>query len=315
MSHSVTITVENTKESINTCDKNIDKINIILKSGEWTTKTKEKWQEKIVELNEIKKEIQNLEGTYLDDNILKLSSLSKSIVNEMSNIDFLKELGNFYKEKESEIHDCIQSLGIIGIETLHKIREEQGNITKENIQKVADELRLAKIDEKKLNEYKKITRNLIIKSIFNDDIKFEFMNLLNKYNTLQELNDFNAVIEEKKEEEKRIQSIKMVIEKSLKSEKFICLKNSKFTISENHTIKAVFKWKNSEDKIMDVIIYGDGRISYKLGNYVGHACEKTSNNLFKTLESHGYVIKHRDIRRDVDNSRILRASEMKERME
>ena len=63
--------------------------------------------------------------------------------------------------------------------------------------------------------------------------------------------------------------------------------------------------KNNRGNKIEIIIDGNLQMKYQLGNYVGHACEKTSEKIFESLKKQGYSIVHRNISRNISNSKPL----------
>ena len=62
---------------------------------------------------------------------------------------------------------------------------------------------------------------------------------------------------------------------------------------------------NPSRNSIDIIMNSDGKIKYKLGNYVGHMCNKTSEQLINKLRKDGWSVAINSIKRDISNSRQL----------
>ena len=62
---------------------------------------------------------------------------------------------------------------------------------------------------------------------------------------------------------------------------------------------------NPSRNSIDIIMNSDGKIKYKLGNYVGHMCNKTSEQLINILRKDGWSVAINSIKRDISNSRQL----------
>ncbi|MDK2819758.1 MAG: hypothetical protein KFW07_02885, partial [Mycoplasmataceae bacterium] len=71
-------------------------------------------------------------------------------------------------------------------------------------------------------------------------------------------------------------------------------------------------FKNASNNNVLINFDSNGKIKYKLGNYIGHACEQTTDKLLTELTKMGYTYPKPLIRRDIDGNKPI-AKTYKER--
>lgn len=76
-------------------------------------------------------------------------------------------------------------------------------------------------------------------------------------------------------------------------------------MNDEQDLVSQLKFTNKQNNTVKIFFYSNGKIKYKLGNYVGHACENTSEKLFEDLKKNQYIIRDKRIKRDIDDAKPL----------
>lgn len=308
MSHTVTIYLGNTKKKIEiSCNENINSLNKAINQN-YDESFKKQLLDKVNELEEIKKKLLTIPDIINNGNIninLQIDHLIKTtsnITSSLSNVEyFFKKYGN-----EMNIVDVISTYGSIGVEAMNILEQKNLKVTSKNLLNIVNEIRNEKTNEKVKNEYIENINKFIDEQNFDShDIRYALKSIVREYNTLQEMTDAYAYVKAKKVEIENIFNLKNSVFIELKKLNFIIDDNYKTNIDDRGLICITYKMRNSLANTIEIMFRGDGSFSYKLGNYVGHACEKTTEKLLNYLKSSGFNIVHKTITRNIDNSRPL----------
>ena len=74
---------------------------------------------------------------------------------------------------------------------------------------------------------------------------------------------------------------------------------------EEGIFSTVLLFKNPNNNTVAINFNSLGKLSYKLGNYVGHACEATSRSILQKLKQKGYEYSTPIITRNISNAKPL----------
>lgn len=303
MSHSVVITVSHVSKEIGTCEKILNQLNEI-KKQDWVDK---KIINKLIkETNDISNDLKNSIGKKVGLSELKeISSMSKKAINLLNSFDRNKMIKKFLDLNTFNFQEKIASDGTMFYDTISYMEENNIKIDEKNYQSSLEIVRQTVLDSEKIKEY----QNNFIKQLktysLPNELSKDLLDQIRKTKTSQEISDVPSYLEHKKEDYENAKKITKDFMETIKEIGFA--KTSKLTIRMNEEqdiyIQSSFKNKNNNE--VKVNIYSSGEIKYKLGNYVGHACEKTTDKILKKLNDKGYQILNQRITRDIDNSKPL----------
>lgn len=327
MSHTVTLHISSLTQDIKCC---INRCNEVLDSLITSNKTNtklvnyfEKYKNNLAKefenLQQHEKDISNKYGDGTSDkinvedsqwlNILRrIDSINKEVANLTSNKNIIEWIIQDYEKDQQDILNLVKDLGKIAEQAISNLREKTIEINLENIKKEIEEIRNIELYMQKQKEIKDDLFSYISNQKFDDkDLDFQLKNIVITKNSIQELNDCYAFINSKKYEESKIdnfaESFFTLLEKNegFKLIKDITIK----TLDDDGIIRKKYKLKNSKNNVIDIIIDGNLQIKYQLGNYVGHACEKTSDKIFDSINKLKYRIVHKTISRNISNAKPL----------
>lgn len=316
MSHTVTIFLGNVKKEIKvSCNENIESLKKAI-SQDYDEKFKNQLIKKMNELENIKKKLLEIPDNIVEnDSILskennlnikmEIDHLTKTVSNISSS---LSNAEYFFKKYGTKINivDVVSKYGSIGIQAMNIIEEKKLETTKETLLNIIDEIRNNITSENIKKEYvENINKFIDSQNFENDGIRYELKSIVREYDTPQEMNDAYAYVKAKKVEIENIFDLKNSIFNEIKKLNFIVDENYKANIDDRGLMCLTYKMRNQFGNTIEIMFRGDGSFSYKLGNYVGHACEKTTDKLLNYLESSGFKIAHKTITRNIDNAKPL----------
>lgn len=327
MSHTVTLHLDSlTQEikcTINKCSTSLD--NLInentndTKFVEYLKKYKTNIMNELKQIEKYENETLTKYGNTKDNTIRvgdsqrieilrRIDSIHKEVSNIMSNKNIIDWVIKDYEKDQQDILNLIESTGKIANQAITNLKSKSVDVNVNNIKEEIENIRNIELN----NEQQKIIKDELFKYIesqdFNDvDIEFQLKNIILSKKSIQELNDCFAYINSKKYEENKIDNFANSFFAEIeKSDGFKLVKDKvQKTLDDDGILRKMYKLKNAKGNVIEIIIDGNLQIKYKLGNYVGHACEKTSDRFFDAIDRLGYKIAHKTISRDISNAKPL----------
>lgn len=122
-----------------------------------------------------------------------------------------------------------------------------------------------------------------------------------------EIKDVFAIIQSKEDEYHRTIELSKKIAKLLATQEFKVVGKSIWEFNEvDNTIMHKFVLQNNSNKTVQMIIDSNNQLKYKLGNYVGHACEATTKKLLEDMKKCGMSPQVVSIKRDYEpNAQVM----------
>lgn len=320
MSHTIYIQLNNKQIYVENCNDFLNKINQIeerIKNIDININLKDLIDQTNNLLSIIKNNNQLTQQQYL--NFLKnLSTLEKEVTN---NFMFVKNnlsdsfFENLLKNQEFNISDKIQQHGILANEVLQYLKENNLDIDEKNFNKYIEVVENRKLNQESLEKYIRESFEYIDSLKMNDELKYILKKDIRNINSLNQLKDVNAIIQTKEREYNNIMKLAKDTIFQLAKQGFQIDKNSKtiWQIDDQNNIVLKMGLINNQNNLVQIIFNSNLQIKYKLGNYIGHACEKTTEKLLKDLEQLGYTYSIIDIKRDYEDLKQMQASIDKER--
>lgn len=307
MSHLVTFYLSGQKIEINsTCDTSINTLKRALQEN-YDDEFKQYLQEEINKIHNYKQELSLIPNATSDRAVLQqLDHISKTTANIISSISNAE----YFEKKDKELNDLIRNYvkeyGVIATEALQNLKEQKIDLNKTSLSEEIDKIRNNNLQEEKIKKNIDSLYKFIDDQKFdNSDLSYELKTIIRNYKSPQEFSDAFAYIASKKVEVNKIEIIKEDLFEGLKLGGFKSFDLKKTSINEYGITYKVFKAKNLNGNVVTVIISGDGSIKYQLGNYVGHACEKTTEKLLDYLKKQGVAINHYVVTREISNAKPL----------
>ena len=312
MSHTVTFVAFNLNQDIKLqCSDVLNRLHS-LEQYDWknesTTKTihtlLEQYQKKI-------NDIYSLQGKRVDSFQAQqmLITIMKDVANmqQFANASIAGFYQTYLQNATENINKIIAQYGILATTSLEQLNAKHQIINEQNLLDTIDQIRNAKINEQELKIYREEFKKAIDQCTFPSDIKLELLNLVNHYTTAQEVSDIAGFIATKNAEFNRMVNLIKDVSTILKEVGF------KFT---GHVIKYLYNeeegifstvllFKNANNNTVAINFNSLGKLSYKLGNYVGHACEATSRSILQKLKQKGYEYSTPIITRNISNAKPL----------
>ncbi|VEU59399.1 hypothetical protein [Mesomycoplasma neurolyticum] len=303
MSHIASFTIDNQNESIISCQNIIDKINNVVEKNIFDEEYKELLIEKRTILeNKINNSIGKYTQTAGFQLIKEIDTLSKEISHLIWNTAIIDYLNRGAEREKVNLYEYVAKYGFLATEAIENLKNKNQNITKDNLEKEIEIIRHHVVAEEKLFQFKQRIFDYIDNSNINSaDLRFELKNKIKNLNTVQEMADATAYVDSKIIEIDKINDLSKNVLTSLKKiEGFIQKKEPtlKFDKEKKHLVKT-FYLINKNNNEVQINIKGNMQIFYKLGNYIGHACEKTTEKLLNDLQNLGYVITNFNITREI----------------
>ena len=307
MSHSIKITLSNIQPIITQCDNYIISLNKMLNS-EWNfdVSFKNDIQNKINNINKIKESTLKKMDSLIDVNEQTyFSSLSKEITNIKNTINFKKMILETLNKNEINLDKNIAKYGTMAIDVINSLKAEGTQINDESFANKLQIIRTQEVDKESLKKYTNISNKIIDDSHIPEEIKYELKKMIRSYKTSQEVSDINPYLEYKKQEYDLVVFNAKNVSKSLLKLDFSKTGNTEWKMNDDQVMSVTLSFVNKSNNTVKIKFDGDGNMNYKLGNYIGHACEKTTELLEKDLYSQGYVYLNKQIKRDIDDSKPL----------
>ncbi|MBN3534675.1 hypothetical protein [Mycoplasma procyoni] len=272
--------------------------------------------ELIDEFRFVKKEIETTRDKLLNSRFFTTEQKTEALRNLVTQSRNLSNL--IYMSKSARgvsnfnIYSYISKYGSLVIEAQKEL--ENTNFSEEELIEKIDQIRQNKLkteDKKQFLEFAKTQISTL--NLSDKQIEFEFFDVANKIQNLQEQSDFPGFIKGVKNSLDRIDNLaKDIIDSLNKSEGFSLakeptIKKHEDEISGMFDLSKIYVLKNQKGNEIKIQIDSNLDIKYKLGNYIGHACIETSDRLLSDLKNKGYFIDPNSIRikRDIDANKPL----------
>ena len=305
MSHSITINAQNVQNYLDNCDQLITEIEE-QKSVIDSENLNKTLNESIHKILELKAEIKSQIGKPLRQG--SLSSLSR----------FQKEIANLQLLKNNAIIDDITSSsfnitkaiavhGSIALEAIEVIKSENRIFNNDNLEKTINLIREQEVGQNKRQTFLDEAYKIIDESNLPDIVQLALKKIVRNSKTNQELADISPLILSRKQEYDRLVQTKKDLDAKLNQMNFKIDRSVKLKVEIDDYGNIVFKYslKNSNNNTVTMILNSDGQIKYKLGNYIGHMCNQTTEKLIQKLKDGGYYINIISIKRDPHNKQLL----------
>jgi len=303
MSHSVVITLNTIKTNISTCDHAILDLKEIEKF-EWDHSTKISITSKIDQIEDLKRSFLSTVGS---SDLINLQHKASTLTKEISNLKFFmnSEYEKFIEDNSGIVQSFVEEFGVLAIEAVQNLEKTKIEVNKNNLSKEIEKIRNENISEENLKKYRSHFIKEIEISSFDSKIQLQFINMINNYKTVQEVSDIAPFISAKQDELRSLKIYFKDFSEALKNTGFKPIEKTAITFDDEGIFKLKMKFKNEQNNTVQINFDSEGKIKYKLGNYVGHACEKTTDKILKELDNKGYTYATPKIRRDIDNAKPL----------
>ncbi|MBQ5492540.1 MAG: hypothetical protein IIT78_01530 [Mycoplasmataceae bacterium] len=315
MSHSVTfVTFNLTNDIKQQCSDILNRLQSI-KQYDWkNTNTANTINDLLQQYHSKIDEIYKLDHKTV--NAVEVQSILATIMKDIANMQQFANasIAGFYKtylENASQnINKIIAQYGILATTALQKLEESHQIINDQNLLNTIDEIRNSQINEQQLKIYHSEFKKAVDKCTFPDDIKLILLNLVSKYTTAQEVSDIAGFIATKNAEFNRMVQLIKDVSAILKEVNFkFAGNNIKYLYNEEEGVfSTVLLFKNSNNNTIAINFNSLGKLSYKLGNYIGHACEQTSRSILEKLKQKGYEYSTPIITRNISSAKPLEKS-------
>ena len=309
MSHIATLNLIDVKSYVDNCDsllnqilrekENINRLNIKIDTDSL-----------INNINSLKEIFLNQVGKVIDQKLLSnLSRLEKETINInlMFHNTLMNEINQLLDKNEINYDEKIKSYGTMFFDVIEYMKNNNLPMTSQQFDIALNKVRDQNIETNRRNEFItncfKYIDSLKIPSIMKSKIKMD----VREIKTAQEMSDVFPLIQSKILEFERLNKTTKDLNNQLKELGFFLPANSKIEYSVDDYSNYVIKYslKNSNNNIIQLIINSEGNVKYKLGNYVGHMCNKTSEKFIEGLKKQGYYVHVISVKRDIDNNKPL----------
>lgn len=240
----------------------------------------------------------------LESGMQNIRALSKFKIDQ----DLIRTL-----EDDFNLPELIKLNGILAIEAFEYLNNN--NITKNiiNFNDALEVIKNTKMDKLKIDEYIKNSFEIIDENELDDNLKYEMKKWVKNLDNVNDFKDANAIIQSKINEYGQVVQFTKKLVKILSNQNFKLIKsNYQWSIDEYTNIVLKISMKNSSNNTIDMHIKSNNELSYKLGNYVGHACEKTTAKIIKDLEALGINHITTCIKRDYENNPNYKNNSLKQ---
>ncbi len=320
MSHSIWIELDSQNIHVNACN---DIINEIKEINKWVDKSIANENEKLIK--DAQKIIDYIQATKKTNNnaeyisfLARMDSIRKAMVN-LSN--FNKEIisNNFYKNlgenQDFNLLDKIKKHGILTNEVIEYLRSNNIAITNTNFDKYINIVETNILDNEKIKKYTKQSLDEIQKLNISSELKLSLSKKIKEIKDINQLKDVGAYLVSKEAEWKKVKRFSTDVVNSLKKQGFAINQKIQpiWKIDDNDNIVLKISFINSKNNTVSINFDSTMHISYKLGNYIGHACEETTKKLLDDIIKIGYTYKIIDIKRDFEQPKLMAQSLKKER--
>ena len=315
MSHGVSFVAFNLSEDIKLqCSDILNRLHSI-EQYDWKNEATSKTIHSLLQQYQKKvDDIYSLQGKKVD--IFQAQQMLITIMKDVANMQQFTNasIAGFYQtylqDATENINKIIAQYGSLATLAIEKINDEHQFLDEQTLLNTIDQIRNAQVNEKQLQFYRAEFKKAIDQCAFPNDIKLNLLNLVSHYTTAQELSDIPGFIATKNAEFNRMSRLIKDLSNILKEVGF------KFT---NHVIQYIYNeeervfsttllFKNSNNNTVAINFNSLGKLNYKLGNYIGHACEDTSRSILEKLKQKGYECSTPIITRDISNAKPLQKS-------
>lgn len=317
MSHTITISLKKVEQYLNTCDNLISKIE----------KLKSNLNEELIEKFDIENSLMDLQKSrqYIESLLLredknvypheysKIMYDLSHIEKECANLEYAineknkKNLEETFDKYDAEISALIKKYGTIFYDAINHLKLKNEDLTCKNVEETISTLRQKELEEENKRKYISDFYEKIDNSSLIDAIKLSIKQQIRNIKTSQEFADVLPLIESKIQEQNQLKFLKNEFDQKLSEVGFKLDKNIKQIIELDEYSNIVIKYVmvNSSNNRISIIMNSEGQIKYKLGNYKGHMCNKTTELLINKLKESGWTINITSIKRDIDNNKPL----------
>ena len=319
MSHTITIQLANKQIHINNCNNFIQQINEMIERAKKLDN---------IDLTHLLNEtnrllnIINTKNEYTQQEHMQLlrdlSTLEKNVANTFSFVkNSLKEkfFDDILKANEFNLLSKIQQHGILTNEVIEYLNKNNIKVNDENFDKYLPIVEEQNLNEEKIKKYISESFKYIDDLKMSNELKLILKKDIKSIKDLNQLKDVNAIIQSKEREYQDVMFLAKDVTSKLKDQGFqIDNKQKKiWQIDDQNNIVLKMSLINNQNNSVQIIFNSNLQIKYKLGNYVGHACEKTTDKLLKDLETSGYKYSVLNIKRDYEEPKTMQKSIEKER--
>ena len=312
MSHTVTFVAFNLNQDIKLqCSDVLNRLHS-LEQYDWKNETTTKTIHSLLEQYQKKvNDIYALQGKRVTP--AEVQSMLVTIMKDVANMQQFANasIAGFYQtylqNATENINKIIAQYGILATTALEQLNAKHQIINEQNLLDAIDQIRNAQINDQELKVYREEFKKAIDQCSFPNDIKLELLNLVNHYTTAQEVSDIPGFIATKNAEFNRMIRLIKDVSTILKEVgfKFTCHAIKHLYNEEEGVFSTVLLFENANNNTVGINFNSLGKINYKLGNYVGHACEATSRSILEKLKQKGYEYSTPIITRNISNAKPL----------
>ncbi|WLP85229.1 hypothetical protein [Mycoplasma seminis] len=211
----------------------------------------------------------------------------------------------------AQIQDLLSQHGMLGIQACIELQNENKTLNAENLKNKIESIREQAFQEAYQKEFLAKVNEILDTTYTNEKLKLAlYKNALN-FKTYNEANDYLYLLANKKYYYNKVNTIINTIFTRLKKYENYALVNSDFRIDQDNNVFFRYTFKNPKKETFDIEIDEKGVINYKIGDYAGHCCEKTSAQIFDALEKNHIKVVKRFIYRNVTNQHKTMAADIK----
>ncbi len=316
MSHSVFITTDGKKRMQHQCDHVAAEMEKMLEQISLTSKVAVGIRKKVEAIRNQQNELMKFSDEINDVKISsdfqkKLSTLTKEGTNLLRNSSIIGTLIDFKEEQRVEIETFIMEQGYKATIAYRNLENNNYIVNMETLREEMDKIKNKNLEKEELDLF--IKKNMMyIKDLdLDDSLAFALINKLKSYKTPEGLTDFQSFVSEKEFEVSEINSLAKSMFKELTKYDFKMGKYE-YKLNDKGIVVGSFILKDKAYHELKINIDGANGINYKLGNYEGHACEKTSVKIWNFLDENGYGIIAAPIIRDVNEEPLSKAQKLYE---
>ncbi len=310
MSHSITISISNKEIYLSSCQNLKEKLQSIIDSVDVPKKVKEEVSDYISTVNNIENTI-NTRSSYESEEYVSLMKNMSSIEKTVANVFVTAKnsiLNNLINSLPEEFDICkkISKHGVLANETIEYMKSNGISINEENFDKYVLKVEELKLSEEKIKQYILNAFRMIDESKMPDSIKASLKKEIKAINSLDMIKDIYAIIQSKENEVLRTLELSKKVNSLLKKQGFEIVGQSIWEYDEKTSdVIHKFSLKNTNNNTVQMIADSSGHLRYKLGNYIGHACETTTERLLEDLRNTGCDCKIISIKRDYENTKTM----------
>ena len=307
MSHSIIIQFDNKQMHIENCSSLIDQTKQML-SRTQDTKMINEVQILQDEANELIKQMQEKDKFLSTEHMTilrRISKLEKEVANTfafMKNELANKFFSNLANANSFNLIEQIKRHGILANEVVKYLSDNQIAINNDNFNQYIQVVESQKLAEDTIKKYINQSYDYIDSTNLDSNLKFELKKQIKNTKDLNILKDMNAIIKSKEVEYQNVTRLAKDVINQLVKQNFMLDSAFKpqYNIDENQNIVLKLAMINSKKNSVKMIFDSTMHLKYKLGNYIGHACELTTKKLLDDLDSMNYKTNIVSIKRDYE---------------